>query len=435
MTLFRSIFNRAGQALFQSKRAVQYLDQAIHPDKFRALQMGLEAMPPMHVRIDAALEATPQVNVLLPRLGIKYLTGGPNTAINIAYGLASLGISVRLLALDQAVTEDHDTLWRHISSVGGTGDARPAISFGSTIDPKNPAHIGPADTFIATYWTTAFRLKPILPQMKVPEFVYLIQDFEPGFYPWSSRYAQALESYGMRYRAIINESLLAEYLVQSRTGRFAEVGFAASCLVFEPAVDRGLFYPVQPGNRRKRLLFYARPTRARNLFGIGFEALRAASTHAMFANDDWDFVAIGDASLDTMDLGSGRRLEPAPWLGFEDYARMIRESDILLCPMLSPHTSYPVLEMAACRGITVTNTFGSKTSERLSAISASILSGPPTIEAFSLALIEAAERLSLGGSGASDISLPLDWPTALQSTLAATRERFHKAVSKARLES
>jgi glycosyltransferase involved in cell wall biosynthesis len=409
------------------RRFIENLDHTLHPGKLQQKWAGLEPMPPMHVSIDAGAATKPYLNVLLPRLGPGSLTGGPNTAISIACGLAARGIPIRILAVDEGVPADTGALWNHVLSIAGTGQARPDITFGSTVDPANPARLGPLDVFLATYWTTAFRLKPVLPRMASKDFIYLIQDFEPGFYAWSTPYAQALETYGMRFRALINERLLADYLVETRTGRFADPGFMARCAVFEPAVDRRLFHPVEATGARRQLLFYAR-RQTRNLFGIGLEALGAAVRDPLFADGDWKFVAIGGGLLARTALGGGRFLEPAPWLNYEDYARLIRESDILLCPMLSPHTSYPVLEKAACRGVVVTNTFADKTQDRLRAISANIIAEAPSVEALCGGIVSAARRLASGSTAAGSIALPPDWPTALHDTVVAARDMFHEAV-------
>ena len=357
----------------------------------------------------------------------RSLTGGPNTALMVAAGAAALGVPTRLLALDEVAPTDLGALRKHIASVASLTSAPPMV-FGSTADPSAPFRVGSADIFLATYWTTAFRLKSILPQMAISEFIYLIQDFEPGFYAWSGAYAQALETYSMPFKALINEQLLADYLCETKSGLFQDRDFLAKCAVFEPAIDRTLFHPVPARGPRRRLLFYARPNRPRNLFGIGLEALRAAAAQPLFGAADWSFLSIGDPSLGSLDLGGGRTLEPAPWLGFQEYARLMRESDILLCPMLSPHTSYPVLEMAACRGIAVTNTFGTKTQERLGAISPRIIAGAPTIEALSSRLNRAAAMVAADGTPHVDVDLPGDWPAALGDVILATRDMFQTAV-------
>jgi hypothetical protein len=93
-------------------------------------------------------------------------------------------------------------------------------------------------------------------------------------------------------------------------------------------------------------------------------------------------------------------------MDYEGYARSLREADVLLCPMLSPHTSYPVLEMAASGGLSVTNTFANKTRAALEALSANIVAREPTIEALAEGLVEAARRA-------------LSWPRRASSTTAS----------------
>ena len=110
---------------------------------------------------------------------------------------------------------------------------------------------------------------------------------------------------------------------------------------------------------------------------------------------------------------------------------MVRESDILLCPMLSPHTSYPVLEQAACGNIVVTNSFGSKTQERLSRVSPNIIAPAPTAEAIRFGLIAAAGRVASGAPASTDIALPTTWRTALQGTVAKAGDMFREAVQEA----
>lgn len=78
-------------------------------------------------------------------------------------------------------------------------------------------------------------------------------------------------------------------------------------------------------------------------------------------------------SLPPITLAPGKVLTPAPWADYAGYGRQLRDADVLLCPMLSPHTSYPVLEMAASGGLAVTNTHATKTAAALRALSANIV--------------------------------------------------------------
>jgi hypothetical protein len=285
--------------------------------------------------------------------------------------------------------------------------------------------------FLATHWTTAQQVKQFLPQMDVKRCFYLIQDFEPGFYPWSSNHALALETYGLDHVGVFNERLLYDYFVAQKVGIYADPELAGQALVFEPAVDRTHFHPPTqarvPGKRR--LLYYARPGNPRNMLGLGLQALRAAVGETVFRQDSWEFLAIGGTnSLPPMPLGHGAVLRPAPWADYRAYGHLLRASDILLCPMLSPHTSYPVLEMAASGGVVVTNSFGAKTAARLRALSANIIAAPPTEEGLAQALVEAAVRLRHGVDMHAPLHLPANWNEALAETAQRMATVFRQTV-------
>jgi hypothetical protein len=68
--------------------------------------------------------------------------------------------------------------------------------------------------------------------------------------------------------------------------------------------------------------------------------------------------------------------------------------------MLSPHTSYPPLEMVGTGGHVVTNTFGGKTEAALKAISPRIHAASPAVEPLVAALAGAvAATRSTAGPG------------------------------------
>jgi glycosyltransferase involved in cell wall biosynthesis len=66
-----------------------------------------------------------------------------------------------------------------------------------------------ADVGIATQWSTAYPLRD-LPGCY--EKVYLAQDFEPAFYPYSAEYIWAEETYRMGYRCVAYTPWMAEIL-------------------------------------------------------------------------------------------------------------------------------------------------------------------------------------------------------------------------------
>jgi hypothetical protein len=77
----------------------------------------------------------------------------------------------------------------------------------------------------------------------------------------------------------------------------------------------------------------------------------------------------------------------------EKYRQVLREHDLGLSLMYTPHPSLVPIEMASAGMLVVTNTYANKTAEKLQAISANILAVEPTIKAVTLGLKEAAANI------------------------------------------
>jgi hypothetical protein len=217
----------------------------------------------------------------------------------------------------------------------------------------------------------------------------------------------------MPMRAVVNDALLLEHLRSERIGIFGAPDLDGRAVTFRPAVDRSVFVARERSSGGpRRLVFYARPRNARNLFELGLSALRTAVADGAFERGEWEFRAIGQA-IPAQPLGAGRRLDAEPWMAYPDYAAYLGTSDVLLSLMLSPHPSYPPLEMAATGGFVVTNSFGVKTPEALAAISPGIRAAAPEVGALAEALGQAVAALGAGPAVAAPFNLPGSWPEAL----------------------
>jgi hypothetical protein len=262
---------------------------------------------------------------------------------------------------------------------------------------------------------------------------YLIQDFEPGLYAWSTQAALAAETYTWPALSIFCGHLLRDHFRQQQVGPFAVSAEGrsseASPLVFEPALDRRLFYPQRrEPNRPRRLVFYARPSAPRNLYELGLVSLRRAVDRGAFRSG-WELWFIGE-SISPIDLGQGVTIRPAPWMDYAGYAEFLRGTDLGLSLMLSPHPSYPPLELAACGAEVVTNSYGVKTADRLRALAPRLRVALPEIDAVTTELLAAAaaieQRLSTSGDALplpqdSELTglVPSDWETAFAPVLEA----------------
>jgi hypothetical protein len=409
----RKLASYAQLLLRDPERFGHNLLQLTHPALFRERLIDVMDAVPMHVTVDQALSASPRLNVLNSALTRSGMTGGPNTIINLALRVARLKVPVRLVTTVATTTMDPGWFRSHARQLVGDPDL-PEVPIVTAANAERPLRIGPNDIFIATHWTTAQQLKAVLPRMIVREFFYMLQEFEPGFYAWSSNYARALETYGFDFWPIFNQSLLADYMLGHGFGRLGDAALRDRVTVFEPAIEQRVFYPpaTRDPARPNRLLFYARPTNTRNMFGLGLMALRQASADPAFSG--WEFLAIGSrGSVPPTPLQAGHVLRSAPWMDYEGYARSLRDADVLLCPMLSPHTSYPVLEMVATGGLSVTNTFETKTRAALQALSDNIVASEPTVEGLAAGLIAAADRVNKRQTRTASINMARDWAVTL----------------------
>jgi len=394
---------------------------------------GFHLSPPLNFEVANELALRPFVNVLLPGLRLKGMSGGPNTALLLASMLAERGERVRIIACDEALEGEEAALYPYMETLLNRPVARDRIEIVDGFDRTKPISSGIHDVFLATAWWTAQLAKYALNKTVCKVFIYLIQDFEPILHEGSTFQARALETYGLPHIPVINTELLLDHLVREGAGRFSDPDFAANALWFNPALDRSHYFPAEPQSGKKVLLFYARPNVARrNLFEIGVVALRRAVESGAINKENWEVFAMGEA-LPPLALGRGVTLKSLPWMSFDGYAKRVRTADLMLSLMLSPHPSYPPLEMAASGKLVVTNSFSVKTAARLRAFSPNIIVAEPSAKSVGKALENAAGRINCGlqsydPSGA--MALPLDWDESLNEVVGQLLVRFHELRAK-----
>ncbi len=305
-----------------------------------------------------------RLNLLLPTLEPNRVFGGARTALDLFDGLAPSFDRRRIVAFT-SVSEAAIAALDGYSLQGAgqidTGEGeRQVVAL-----PRGAAatlNVGASDVFLATFWTTA-ELAVRLIRWQDVEFGpagrrlgYLVQDFEPGFYPWSAQSELARSTYAGEVPtiAVINTMLLREFLVREQIGFEREFVFeprlsvTLRALLDEPAVAR-----------QRRIVVYGRPETARNAFPLivdGLRAWRASDPRAT----SWAIVSAGRPHPPVDLGGGGARLTSLGKLDVNDYGRLLRESAVGLSLMVSPHPSYPPLEMAHLGMLVATNRFATK---------------------------------------------------------------------------
>ena len=99
---------------------------------------------PLNLVVTPRLDDEPRLNVLVPGLAMRHLSGGPNTALEIAGRLALSGVRVRLISTDAAIDEDPAPFKAHIRRLLGT-DLPADVQLVSANDRTVPLAIGARD--------------------------------------------------------------------------------------------------------------------------------------------------------------------------------------------------------------------------------------------------------------------------------------------------
>ena len=195
-------------------------------------------------------------------------------------------------------------------------------------------------------WTT-FNTLPLLQEQSrvfggAPRpYIYIIQEYEPLFYPMSSTHMLARAAFETDWPCwgVFNSSEL--YAFFTTQGHRLERSF-----VFEPKISGSLrpFLNGEAPVKERRILVYGRPSIPRNCFPAVTKGLACwAERHPEFAG--WTVVSAGLRHA-PITFAPGRAMNSLGKLALEDYAMLLRGSAVGLSLMASPHPSYPPLEMA-----------------------------------------------------------------------------------------
>lgn len=266
--------------------------------------------------------------------------GGVYTILRLMAQLAAAGVEQELAIFCPStgvpVDARVDEIGRHFPALAGL-----PVSV-VTPDPASIDELPEADVAVATWWETAYvvaRYRPARRRM------YLVQDFEPGFYAAGSDYALAEDTYRFGFDGIFNTPGLAEAI----TSQYDMRGVA-----FTPAVDPVTYHP--PAEPRAagptRIFFYARPSAPRNAFELGINAIQQVV--ARFG-PEVEVVMAGER-CDARRFGLGDQVVQLGLLpGPAAVGDLYRTCDIGFVFMLTKHPSYQPFEYMASGMATVVN--------------------------------------------------------------------------------
>ena len=305
----------------------------------------------------------PRLNLLVPTVNPQQIFGGVATAIKLFTELAdALGADYdrRIVATDADIeTDAYESLagYAPVPYVASR-DRKSRVIVDANEREGGRLDLRANDIFIATAWWTAgfaFDLERDRERCfgtKLP-VIYFIQDDETYFNGRSTRSALAESTYrhGDRTIAIVNSEEL--YRVMTAKYAFRE----AYCVPYE--INGQVSAALKDLPRERLMLVYGRPHVDRNGFEMICDALFRWQQRDPIRASRWRIVFLGEDFPETrlypvMNASVGGKVSLA------DYANFLSRASVGVSIMISPHPSYPPLEMAEAGLRTVTNSFDGK---------------------------------------------------------------------------
>jgi GT2 family glycosyltransferase/glycosyltransferase involved in cell wall biosynthesis len=274
--------------------------------------------------------AVKTVNWFVPEIDSPFY-GGINTAFRIAERLAvEHGVQNQFVV----AAAPNERYIRSAIEAAFPSIADSKIAFSDGQAGPNLDSMPPADVSIATQWHTAY-LAAHFPHTR--RRFYLIQDFEPAFYPAGTNYALAEETYRLGLYGICNTERMRNLYRDRYDG---EGSF------FMPAIDGSIFHAKGRAWREEgepvTIFTYARPGHWRNCWELASPALLELKRRL---GQGVRIVTAGSWAHPN-DLGRG--IEHLGLLDYRDTGKLYRSCDLGLALTVSEHPSYLPLELLAC---------------------------------------------------------------------------------------
>lgn len=307
-----------------------------------------------HINLGFTTDLSKTITLIVPTWEKNSFFGGLSTALSIFNKITSeLNYNKKIIVLSGKY--DPTTTYQ-AKGIFATG-SKQNLFF---VSESKKINISRNEIFMCTFWTTAIVGLNLLKNQKKyfgvknRSILYLIQDFEPGFYPWSGEFYLAAHTYDQpdEVTAVFNSKILYDYFKLNNYHFSNEI-------FFDPALNNNLrkYLKLNNSKRKKQILIYGRPSTPRNAFNIIRSALEIWAEQFPQSRE-WKIISLGEtfkpiSVKDTSIVSLGK-------VSLEKYAKEMLHSYAGISLMMSPHPSYPPLEMSTFGVKTITNTFANK---------------------------------------------------------------------------
>jgi glycosyltransferase involved in cell wall biosynthesis len=298
-------------------------------DECRVGDIEVAAVEALHANTRGRIDVR-SINWYIPGIDSPFY-GGINTALRMAdYLKRNHGVENRFVVWGAPP----DTFVRSALAAAFPLLSDSPISFFAGPASPDLENVEKADVSISTLWLTAYAAARA---DDVKRKFYLIQDFEPMFYPAGSEYALAEETYRFGFYGLCNTDNLRKIYADDYGGKG---------MSFMPAVDPTVFHannrPWRDENGPVTVFVYARPGHWRNCWELASLALRELKDRL------GDNVRIVTAGSWATDPAAADAIKQLGLLSYKATGDLYRRCDVGLALTVSKHPSYLPLELMAC---------------------------------------------------------------------------------------
>lgn len=302
--------------------------------------------------IDSILaeHGAPRFNLVTDSLAAKLLFGGVATALILATEFAKrYDMSLRIITRD-SVTDPKD--YYTILELNNIEPPKEVEFFCDADRDLNGKRItklpvSENDIFFATSWWSA---KAIEKTTLRKRFFYIIQEVETFFYPYGDEQlfcSEVMQNENIDF--IVNSKYLWDHFVAN------EPNIVKHGMYFEPAFSESLYRkPTFIDKDKKTLFFYSRPNNPRNLFAHGLLFLDEAIKRGIIDTEQWEICFAGQ-NVPDVTFCDGTRPTCLGQMSWEAYRDFVKDVDLALSLMYTPHPSYPPYDVAVSGGVVVSN--------------------------------------------------------------------------------
>jgi hypothetical protein len=330
----------------------------------------------------------PVVTIISPALVSKNFFGGLATLlISGAYLSKILNLDLRIL-----ITQNYSQQLNELDILKFFSDngiliepeRLSLVDFYHTEGIVRELPIHKEDVFLCSGWGDALMLLNLPLQGK---FIYLIQDFEPIFFPNSDIYLRAESTYKSdNFIPLINTEMLHSYF-KTKFDRYPNV--ADFGISFEPAVGQcdNIYASSNEDSFERKVFLYFRPAVQRNLAFSMLKAVQLAIRDPRIEHFKIQFYTAGGVEFGDIEFDDGDIIISKGKMTMEEYQEFMKGIDICVSPMMSPHPNYPTLEFASVGAVVITTKW--ETKQNLDFYSKNILMAEPTPEDIAEKIVEA----------------------------------------------